>query len=45
VVREVRGTAGVFEMQRGDLPSGVYMLVLFVDGQAAGNGKMVVAGH
>lgn len=45
VVREVSGTAGVFEMQRRDLPSGVYMLVLFVDGQAAGNGKMVVASH
>ncbi|MCC6410315.1 MAG: hypothetical protein IT270_01575 [Saprospiraceae bacterium] len=42
VVRELVGTGGVFEIQRGAMPAGVYMLVLFVDGQAAGNGKMVV---
>lgn len=44
-VREVVGTGGVFEIQRGAMPAGVYMLVLFVDGQAAGSGKMSVASH
>jgi uncharacterized repeat protein (TIGR01451 family) len=42
VVREVVGTGGTFEIQRDAMPAGVYLLVLYVDGAATGNGKMIV---